>query len=127
MGMYDTIDVKYPLPKTHRPLERGDSFQTKDLGKQLAFFELSEDGHLRLEGKPFPFEGTVLFYDINDDGDHAVDFEATFSEGVCVKIMLAMEEIYDGNSFFTSEVNTIYQYPTPTKSLNDEHSSGVTA
>lgn len=43
MGMYDTVQCKYPLPL----LRTQDLvFQTKDLGQDLGLYEIAEDGTL---------------------------------------------------------------------------------
>jgi hypothetical protein len=51
MGMYDTINCKYPLPQPEDPkgYKNSLSFQTKDLGQFLSHYEIKEDGSLWIQ------------------------------------------------------------------------------
>lgn len=51
MGLFDTVDCKYSLPKPENPqgYEKSFSFQTKDLNNSLSLYQIREDGTLWIE------------------------------------------------------------------------------
>jgi hypothetical protein len=58
MGMYDTVDCRYPIPQTEG-VDRTD-FQTKDLGCDLVTYTITADGLLLdWEGTPVVFDGEM--------------------------------------------------------------------
>jgi hypothetical protein len=63
MGAFDWVRVQYPIAREHQRLW----FQTTSIGGAKLRFTLTRSGRLKLEGAPFPFDGYLEAYDINED------------------------------------------------------------
>ena len=109
--MYDEIICNYKLPGNPPAYFTGPDhrFQTKSLDRSLSTYMISEDGRLYLKegygveqsnGQLQPYTGTIEFYDSNivgsghggrytREGEDAVcvSYEATFLDGILVKII----------------------------------------
>jgi hypothetical protein len=57
MGLYDTVECKYPLPMPDKPQGylKSKYFQTKDLDCYLGHYEIQEDGSLWIEKRETEF------------------------------------------------------------------------
>jgi len=111
MGMFDEVLCHMPLPGMEKPYP---TFQTKGLDCCLWVYEITAEGRLvcnryKMEGVPddekdangLPIlrrvkgservvdqnhHGMLNFYHYEDDGDRWFEFNAKFTDGVCVDI-----------------------------------------
>lgn len=78
MGMFDDIDVDYPLPGLPNGHDR--KFQTKSLGCVLATYSVDEHGGLWQGGEAVRYSGEIEFHDFDPDHGY-LSYRAWFRDG----------------------------------------------
>lgn len=98
MGMFDDIQVEYPLPDLGTiPIEE-QSFQTKSLACFMRFYTITYNGLLRCEDEIVDYHGDIFFYGhVKSDLDSPSDggrreYLARFTEGKLSWIKVVGEE-----------------------------------
>lgn len=104
MGMFDEVEVQYPLPDGYE----GHLFQTKDLDCQLDLYRISAAGALSKGSwdkdaqvwgnfQPVPFHGMLNFY-ITDPSGKWREYCAKFTDGVLVEITAVLSARSSSNA-----------------------------
>ena len=103
MSMFDTVKCDMSLPDGYQPES---SFQTKDMGNEMAHYRITSQGRLvrETEGwfeneeldppKDTNYHGMVRFYDLENSEEYPDDrsrctwheYDAKFTDGQCVDI-----------------------------------------
>jgi len=94
MGLFDDVHCRMDLPDTPKPCPT-EHFQTKSFDcPYMDKYVIHEDGALTMNGEPLSFHGVVNFYAMQ--GHDWWEYDAKFTDGVCVKIDPHIEEPTDG-------------------------------
>ena len=98
MGLYDEVICKYPLPKGYEQYQN-DIFQTKSFERLLNCYLITEDGRLEMgyedNGKPYLYNGDIVFYTSEKDDFSLRRFGANFHQGQIQWIKPIKEQIMD--------------------------------